>query len=259
MKLGAVKGLEIKAIIAAELPFINHLSNIEKYPFNSKLKVHDVTKGISGMYIKILRYFESELNFTTKIFKRKHDKWGIPIVHENGTIESSGMILDLKMKTFDLIVTSLAQVLERSYVIDYLHPLTQTFGAFFIKRGVMKENYDFYVFTHPFQILTWISISILINIIVIILIFFSKGPKKSNITKGFIKTLLNTSMAFFGQFSLNSCLNKFGSTRGVLFVTAITGNIVWMFYNATLTSELIEPNIVKPFNDFETFLQSGYR
>ena len=42
----------------------------------------------------------------------------------------------------------------------------------------------------------------------------------------------------------------------IVFTTLLMGNVVWMSYNGALLSELIAHKVIKPFYNWESFLQS---
>ena len=65
--------------------------------------------------------------------------------------------------------------------------------------------------------------------------------------------------ANLGSASLEPNTNQFHSLQMVIFVSLITGNIIWIAYNGELLAKLIEPRFDKPFQDLESLAQSNYR
>ena len=86
---GNFHGILLKGITDAEEPNINFplddLDSITKYfPNNDTYEMsYDI---ISGSYIDILHSIEKNLNFSTKLYKRKDGGWGTPKKLPNGTV-----------------------------------------------------------------------------------------------------------------------------------------------------------------------------
>ena len=65
--------------------------------------------------------------------------------------------------------------------------------------------------------------------------------------------------ANLGNASFTPNTNKFHSRQMAIFVALMTGNIIWISYQAALLSKLIEPRSEKPFHDLESLAESKYR
>ena len=65
--------------------------------------------------------------------------------------------------------------------------------------------------------------------------------------------------ANLGSASLEPNINQFHSLQMVIFVSLITGNIIWIAYNGELLAKLIEPRFDKPFHDLKSLAESNYR
>ena len=90
------------------------------FPNNETYLINDYVYGIC---VDVLKELESELNFTTLIFKRKTEAWGFVQEWPNGTFTGSGMVGDIFSKRADLVVTSLSIIPERAQYVDFLPPL----------------------------------------------------------------------------------------------------------------------------------------
>ena len=90
---------------------IDNLNNATYDPFHDR---YDVTELVRGPFYDVLKLLEKSLNFTTKMFKRRIEGWGIPRLHPNGTMElSPGMVKDVASGSADLIIASLSIMYER--------------------------------------------------------------------------------------------------------------------------------------------------
>jgi hypothetical protein len=71
-------------------------------------KTYNVTGITSGMYKEALSILETELNFTTRQYKRQDSTWGLVTIDTStGTIISTGMVADVASGNADIIASSL--------------------------------------------------------------------------------------------------------------------------------------------------------
>ena len=232
--------------------------NATYFPSN---KTYDVTGSAQGLIFDIWKLLQNNLNFTTRIYSRMDDKWGVPIQHANGSISvPDGIIKDGMDGLADILLNRIVIMQERCLVIDFLVPLTSYSNGIFVKKDSMKERLDFQVFQKPLDKWTWtamISSSLIITIsIVVTSKLLNQGNLKgSNFMGIFAKSL----KANLGSASFVPDINQFHSLQMVIFVSLITGNIIWIAYNGALLSKLIEPSFDKPFHDLESLAESNYR
>ena len=232
--------------------------NATYFPSN---KTYDVTGSAQGLIFDIWKLLQNNLNFTTRIYSRMDDKWGVPIQHANGSISvPDGIIKDGMDGLADILLSRIVIMQERCLVIDFLVPLTSYSNGIFVKKDSMKERLDFQVFQKPLDKWTWtamISSSLIITIsIVVTSKLLNQGNLKcSNFMGIFAKSL----KANLGSASFVPDINQFHSLQMVIFVSLITGNIIWIAYNGALLSKLIEPSFDKPFHDLESLAESNYR
>ena len=62
-----------------------------------------------------------------------------------------------------------------------------------------------------------------------------------------------------GNDSFEHSRNQVTSLRILYFTALLMGNVIWLSYNGALLSELITPKVVKPFDDWDSFIKSKYR
>ena len=189
------------------------------------------------------------------------NKLGVPIQHPNGSISvPDGIIKDGMDGLADILLNRIVIMHKRYLVIDFLVPLNSYSNGIFVKKDSMKESLDFQVFQKPLDKWTWtamISSSLIFTIsIVVTSKFLNQGNLKC---RNFIGIFAKSLKANLGSASLVPNINQFHSLQMVIFVSLITGNIIWIAYNGALLSKLIEPRFDKPFHDLESLAESNYR
>ena len=237
------------------------VENLKNAPYFPSNETYDVTNFVHGSMFDIWMILQKNLNFTTKIYTRKDDKWGVPIQHANGSVSvSDGIIKDGMDGLADILLNRIVIMEQRCLVIDFLVPLNSYSNGIFVKKDSMKERLDFQVFQKPLDKWTWtgmISSSLIITIsIVVTSKFLNQGNLKCHNFMGIFAKSLKANLGSAG-FVPN--INQFHSLQMVIFVSLITGNIIWIAYNGALLSKLIEPRFDKPFHDLESLAESNYR
>ena len=234
------------------------IGNLESAPYDVIEDRYDVTNLVSGAFYDILKNLEFSLNFTTKLYKRKSGGWGLPIEYSNGTIElGSGMVKDLVTGSADLLVSSITMLYERHLVMDFLLPMAPEEAGIFTKKGTQAVGFDFEVFIKPFDKLTWLTIlsSSFVTSLFIIAIWRYFDYDRVSLVKS-LEVFATTLQSHFGSANLETFGGRRVSMKIIIFTSLLMGNIVWMSYNGSLLSELINFKVIKPFYDWETFLQS---
>ena len=237
------------------------IGNLESAPYDVIEDRYDVTNLVSGAFYDILKNLESSLNFTTKLYKRKSGGWGLPIEYPNGTIElGSGMVKDLVTGSADLLVSSITMLYERHLVMDFLLPMAPEEAGIFTKKRTQAVGFDFEVFIKPFDKLTWLTIlsSSFVTSLLIIAIWRYIDYKGVSLVKS-LEVFATTLQSHFGNANLETFEGRRVSLKIIIFTSLLMGNVVWMSYNGSLLSELINFKVIKPFYDWETFLQSLHK
>ena len=234
------------------------LKNAPYFPTN---ETYEVTGLVEGLYFDIWMTMQNNLNFTTTFYQKKVKKYGVPVQHPNGSISvPDGIIKDSLDYSVDILFAHLTILYNRYLVIDYMVPIDRYQSGIFINKDSFKESFDFDVFHKPFDKFTWTAL-ISSSLIVAISIFFtSKVLNQGNHNYlDFVDIFGKSIQANFGHTSFPTISNKFQSLQIVIFVSLITGNIIWIDYNGALLSKLIEPRFDKPFQDLESLAKSNYR
>ena len=232
--------------------------NATYFPSN---KTYDVTGSVHGSVFDIWMLLQNNLNFTTRIYSRMDDKWGVPIQHANGSISvPDGIIKDGMDGLADILLAELIIMYDRYLAIDYLVPYDSYPNGIFVNKDSIQQSFDFEVFYKPFDKWTWtilISSSLIVTTSVVLT---SKFLSRQNLTCHYFMDIFAKSLkANLGNASFTPNTNKFHSGQMVIFVALMTGNIIWIAYNGALLSKLIEPRFDKPFHDLESLADSNYR
>ena len=74
-----------------------------------------------------------------------------------------------------------------------------------------------------------------------------------------LMALLSSLLANFGGMHFESKIDKISSYKLVVFTILLSGMVVWIYYQASLTSGLAIKLERYPFNDLHSFSQTNYR
>ena len=106
---------------------------------------------VSGVNYDILIYLEKELNFSTRLYKRKDGEWGYVSKQQNETYSAFGMVGNLYYQEADMIVADLTMTLHRTPYIDFLIAMSTDDAGLFLTSQVSGMAFDFDVFFAPFR------------------------------------------------------------------------------------------------------------
>ena len=250
-------------LIAFTLEYHKNLriDNIKNAPYFPSNKTFDVTGLVQGSLFEVWTILQNNLNFTTKIYSRMDNKWGVPIQHPNGSISvPDGIIKDGMDGSVDILLAPLTMTYLRHFVIDYLVPYKSYPNGIFVNKDSIKESLDFEVFQRPFDKWVWTSLISSSLILSLSIFLTSKVLNQRNLDYlDFIDIFGKALKANLGNASFTPNTNKFHSRMMAIFVALMTGNIIWISYQAALLSKLIEARSEKPFHDLESLAESKYR
>ena len=237
------------------------VENLKNAPYFPSNETYDVTNFVHGSMFDIWMILQKNLNFTTKIYTRKDDKWGVPIQHPNGSISvPDGIIKDAMEGSADVLLAYLVIMYDRYLAIDYLIPLESSANGIYIKKDSIHESLDFEVFQMPFNKWTWTALIISSLIVSISIFLTNKVLNQGNLNcLDFIEIFVKSLKANLGNASFTSTPTNLHSLQMVIFVALITGNVIWITYNGALLSKLVKPKFDKPFHDLESLAKSNYR
>ena len=145
-------GVELKAMTETTGTMIKLDSGyIANARYFSENETYLVNKYVMGSFHDILLELQFQLNFTTKIFKRKKRAWGYVYPQPNGSYVATGMVGDLFFNRADLVVASLTINPERGKYIDYLLPLEPQKIGLYIPMESSKGDFDYDIYFSPFR------------------------------------------------------------------------------------------------------------
>ena len=88
----------------------------------------------SGFFQDVLDVLESQLNFSTLLYKRKTTFWGSFHHHANGTVYGTGMMGDIFYKNADLTVAPMGLTFERGSFVGFLPTMKQFYIELYISN-----------------------------------------------------------------------------------------------------------------------------
>ena len=237
------------------------IENLENAPYFHSNETYDVTDFlVGGTLYQVWKHLQATLNFTSKIYKRKVDVFGVPDKLQNGTFQlPDGYVNDVFIGKADVMLY-INILYERFDFIDFMSPIQSQAMGIFVKRNSLGEGFDLTVFWRPFEKWTW-TILIFSSLLISICIVFAWKifNRKTNIVPYAMKVFVMSLQSNLGTGSFEIITNQFDSIKIIFFTALMCGNIIWLAYNGSLLSELIAPKVVKPFHDLETLSKTTYR
>ena len=234
-------------------------SYVQDAPYYQNNQTYKINTYTYGVYQDILEVLENQLNFSTILYKRIDNIWGYVYPQSNGSYITTGIVGDTFLEKVDIVVGPVATNLERSIYVDYLIMLTSTYVGIYIENFKATELIDLHTFTAPFTLKLWLLVlaaSILIAIIKIILKYYFGYSINAMDT---INLLWTSIIANFGGAPASTKIDNNQSYRLTIFVSLCSGIVIWISYQARLTSELSVIDKKYPFTDFESFSKTNWK
>ncbi len=217
--------------------------------------MYEVTDYASGPSFEFTKLMSLELNFTYSLYRRKDRIYGTIV---NGT--PSGIIRDLYLENVDLVSAYLTFDYERSDYIYFLPIITGFRGGLFIGNQLI-EDVSWTTFIKPFHWHLWITMFLVALMMAVwfqIALTKSKPLEPSDLLD-FAGLFWATLMANAGRKPASKLPLKSAANKLVLFTCLLVGNIIWMGYRASITSELSVTKVVHPFNSMEGLSRTDYK
>ena len=157
----------------------------------------------------------------------------------------------------------MGQTIPRIQALDILPSIIPYNAELFIK-DIENEEISWKAYLTPFSADLWAILVVVAMFIAITLSaiekYLSLGATGSSYKSFFINLMSN----FWITFKANvggapSDVHDNNAYQIVLFDCLFIGSIVWISYQASLTSELSNIKLKLPFNDLETLLKSDYK
>ena len=247
----------LKGLVGHQTSFMelqaNHQLGAEYFPNDQTLLVNGYTYGT---FNDVIEMFQERLNLTINLFKQEVEEWGDVYIHSNGSKVVTGMVGAVYQKRADIVATSLSITRSRASYLSFLLPIGSEVLTMVISREAVTESYDFFVFVKPLHFNLWFMI--------FGMAIFATATK-TLITKGRISTLRHcyryfweTLMTCFGGTFQSLESNKESYKLAVL-TSLLSGYLIWMNYNAFLTSELLVVKKLYPFTNLEELSKTNWR
>ncbi len=224
--------------------------------FHPGNQTYDVTDFLSGVHFDIIRVVAYAYNFTFKIAKRKDGDWGSTVNNQ-----PTGLLLNLDDGTADLILASYGMLDFRLKYARYLPVVLTHMPAIFIGSNDQVEEFNWILPFKPFTSGLWITICFVAIVLGTLLFIMDikgmerKNVKKPNSIQSYLGYLWITLIANFGG-APESKMSLQNGGRILVFTCLIVGNVVWIGYRASITSELSNTKVEYPFQDLDTLLET---
>ncbi len=253
------QGLILRVLTDTTIPFLKVNINESLYDaYDDRYRVANT--DMIGPGAALIEILQSSLNFTAEIYQNKKRKWGIPVRNDNGTIAiEPGMVKDVMDEKADMIFAALAIIESRFLVLDYSFPVSQLDYGIFISKSYSTQGYDFMVFLRPFSQWTWLVI--IANVIVFhVCAVSSQKHQRTKSCSTNLNLLSQTISSLVGQGDFTEDWKRAMLSSKLIFLNVLfLGALVWMSYNAFLTSSLLLPITKLPFNDMQSLIESGFK
>ena len=225
------------------------------YSSNETFKVNNYTYGV---YQDMLQILESQLNFSTELYKRKDEVYGYVYAQPNGSYSATGVVGDVFLKRVDIGVANFAINLERAIYVDFLRPLNPFMIGTYVASDKAMESIDLNTFIAPFTLKLWLVILVMAIFIAIIkmISLYCFGTLNVVDSVGLLWTSL---MANIGGTPSSTTIDTTLNYRLTVFISLCCGILIWISYQARLTSELsiIDKNYL--FSDWESFSRTNWK
>ena len=220
-------------------------------------------KYIKGAFRDFMMVMENEMNLTTDYIRRHDLGWGNKL--PNGTF--TGMISSVLKKDADIIGASLTLKPVRFDAVNYLFPIGTETEALVIKRTSNVEDLDWTTFLLPFARTSWQALLILsllsVSVIKLMELYYSPSI---NFNISVYQTVEDVFMyywlllcSYFGKPPPKFQGDNNFSFKLAVFIIFFAGNVIFMMYKASLTSELSKRSHKKPFERMEDLLSLDFK
>ena len=236
-----------------------HPSFLDNAPYFSSNKTFLVSNYISGFCSDILKELEKNLNFTTRVYKRRKTNWGQISKTKNGTVNASGVFADIYNGEIDLVLSPYLITLDRVEHVGYIKAVTDTYFGIFIPKSNTKMKNNWKILIDPFQLDLWIIIICSTLFLTTIDLILTNMKKKRLLFNVVEHVWTNFKANLGGAPDINVFGNLKVSYRIKIITSLLAGLIVWLSYQSSLTAELSVIMEKHPFHDPESFSKIDWR
>ena len=185
--------------------------------------------------------------------------WGIFYPQFNGSFIGPGMVGDVFHGRADIAVADVGMMHSRAKHVDFLTPINRWNASIFVPNLDATELIDLNAYFVAFTSKLWLVVysSIIVITIFKLFLYFQFEVTYSYIE--IIGFLWTSFIANFGGKPSCSKIDSKESYKFIIFVSLLSGAVIWISYRAKLTSELSIIDKSLPFTDLESFYKSNWR
>ncbi len=218
----------------------------------------------SGSFVDTVEMLEADLNFSTRVFLRKDNFRGFPLIKNGSFVGYTGMIGNLLFGEVDLIMTPIQHIIERYGFMAFTHGLGTLTGGLMVGSNAGNEDRAWLTYLLPFDTQLWLLL--LVNSAVaawaikLVQLMYIHGYADTLIR--LVECWSDFWMVLFSYFGRPSSSNiwwTINSTKVLLFIIFLSGNMVFMSYKAGLTAELSVRKQILPFTDPKGMYEADYK
>lgn len=220
---------------------------------------------LDGIYPRLLQVMSEQLNVSLQFYRHIRHDWG----DWNASLEQwTGGLGILYRGQVDMIGTSLTLTSERWEGFQFLPPIGTSHDAIFIQNNLQHQK-DWDLFFRPFTPALWHFLSIVTVVFTVLVAFIQYFYERPRQSKGIWGRFLEMAEIYWILFS--SYFGKSPPTKQTiwrpkrialevfLFSIFLVGNIIFMTFRASLTSELSVGKVKMPFSHPDELLSTKYR
>ena len=249
-----LKNRVVTAITFEEGPhvFYNH-SCIDGLPVSDS-SYSEVTHCITGWLVDFFHVLEKHCNFELRVKAlKKNIPFGDVVKEKDGGYHTTGYFDEIQH--FDCILAATLITEDRSKIVNYLYPLLETKTAIFISKDKLSQQFDWWMYFEVFSPKDWaiiLSVAILPTILSVIHKKLALNEKPTFLDVGSLY-VASLGVHFGGDF-----LDKRNRVL-VLICHLPYGILIWIYYQATLTSKLTERAYDYPFETLGELSSTNYK
>ena len=256
-----LNGVRFRILTGFQRPFVMFKNDTfdpsKNLVTESGVVLHKIERdNVYGLYNDLLETLTTKLNFTYDLYVREDRVWG----GREGE-EFTGVVKQLKDDEADFFFSSMTMTPDRFLAVDFLPTIgVETYGVFIRRQA--SQRIDWFVYLQPFS--RDLRVVILIyTVVVTIVMRLAVGLSRPFI--GVLTEVLETlgdlwgySMLYLGRRPNGRHFQCRTGLRALFFFVCFVGNVIFLTYRASLTSELATRTQKLPFDSLEGLINSDY-
>ena len=249
-----MKNQVVEAITIEDQPHVLYnYSCIGKLNPNANSSFIELTGCIYGWMVDFFHVLENHCHFQLRVYASTQDiTFGDVVKNQKGGYHLTGVFAEIL--NFDVILGATLMTEERAQIVKFLYPLLETRTVIFIQNDLRNQNHWFMYF-EVFTVEIWASIlgmAILPTVLSTLhnRLVLKENPSLIKVAKKYVASL----GCFFGGNFLDQ------RNRVLVLICHLSyGMVIWIYYQASLTSKLTERSDKYPFTSLEELSLTDYR